>query len=303
MKSRLGIVGLAGAAIALGLLAPSVVTAAPKPEKPTGEAMVAIEGGTAYAIDKGNDRYRVVLPRGATIKWMGEVGKELSIGTFTSKALVAGWSRLGHRDSAESLTTITWVDPGATRDTFRLANIGKPRINSKGQVTFLAVVPRGLPEKMPNFSVNIARPAPVVTRTSSYPDDSYIYFPVNMASDTVGMQAIATGDNSATITWFSLDSSGKQTECPTLPQQNLVYPKPVQVKYGTATCGDVTWDASSAAYGTTYVELYPGWPAYNPPVPTEVDNYASFTKSGSSTLFHWKFTMGSWYVGGSLNPP
>ena len=302
MKTRLGLATLASAAVALGLLAPSAVTAAPTPEKPTDQAMVRIDGGTAYAIDKGNNRYRVVLPKGASISWMGEVGKELSIGTFTPKALVGGWSRLGHRDGPDSLTTLTWVEPGSADATYRLAHIGKPRINAKGQVTFAADVPRGLPAKMPKFSVNIARPEPVFVRSSPAASDTYsVPFPINMASDTVGMQVVATSDNSAGVSWFTVDSSGTQTPCANIPSTVLNLSNEGH-DYGTVTCGDVTWNKINDGI-QTYVTIKMGNSVTKPPTPTEVLSQATFTKAGQSTLFKWNFTAGSWYKGGSLTPP
>ena len=302
MKSRRGLVALASGALALGLLAPGAVSAAPKAEKPTDEAMVRIDGGTASALSRGGSRYRVVLPKGASIAWMGEVGKDLSIGTFTPKALIKGWARLGHRDGEESLTTLTWVEPGSAQPTYRLAHIGKPRINAKGQVTFAAVVPEGLPAKLPNFSVNIARPEPALLRESSRSSSSYsVPFPVNMASDTVGMQVVATSDTTAQVSWFTIDASGTKTPCSDIPTTNLSL-QSQYLDYGTVTCGDVTW-LKYDDQKQTYVSIALGVPVAKPPVPTKVQSQATFTKAGQSGKFYWNFTAGSWYSGGSLTPP
>ena len=96
MKTRWTLAALACGALALGLLAPGAVGAAPSAEKPSGKAIVRIDGGTAYAKKKAKGSYRVVVPDGAQIDWMGEVtGKGVRSGSFTPKALVAGWVSLG----------------------------------------------------------------------------------------------------------------------------------------------------------------------------------------------------------------
>lgn len=47
MKLRIGLAALAAGALALGLVAPGVATAAPKAEKPSGKALVRIDTGIA----------------------------------------------------------------------------------------------------------------------------------------------------------------------------------------------------------------------------------------------------------------
>lgn len=168
MKARLALVALASGALALGALAPAAVSAAPKAEKPSGTALVHIDGGTAYAEKKAKGEYRIIVPDGAQIDWMGEVeGKGTRVGTFTPKALVAGWARMGHRDGSKATTTVTWKNAGDPVETFRQVYLAKPRINSDGQVTFLAstLAKAPLPQKLENFSINVRIASDPATRS------------------------------------------------------------------------------------------------------------------------------------------
>jgi len=171
VKVRLGLLALASGALALGMLAPGAVSAAPpaakaSAEKPSGKAMINIEGGTAYAKKKAKGVYRVVLPQGAQINWMGDVeGKGTRVGTFRPKAFVAGWTRMGHREGSWASTTLTWKAPGAEIDTYRQVTTDAPRINADGQITFVVTTigAMSLPAKMDNFSLNVgiaSDPAP-----------------------------------------------------------------------------------------------------------------------------------------------
>ena len=158
VKTRWTLSALACGALALGLLAPGAVGAAPSAEKPSGKAIVRIDGGTAYAKKKAKGSYRVVVPDGAQIDWMGEVtGKGVRSGSFTPKALVAGWVKMGNRSPA--LTTLTWTRSGSKSPDHASAYLSKPRVNSDGQLTFIAKTNYGdaLPQTLPGFSINITR--------------------------------------------------------------------------------------------------------------------------------------------------
>ena len=213
MKSRLGLVGMAGAAIALGLLAPSVVNAAPKIEKPSGQALVRIDGGTAYAKKQSKREYRIVAPDGASISWLGEVsGKGTRTGTFNPKVLVAGWTRLGFRDGARAFATLTWAEAGSPRPAVRAATLWSPRVNADGQLTFLAKVTGGpLPKQMVDFSINIAR-AETRMRTQSRSTWTTV-FPVIPIDSSFGLQATVSDNpmTPPTVAWPA--SSGPANPC------------------------------------------------------------------------------------------
>ena len=213
MKSRLGLVGMAGAAIALGLLAPTAVNAAPKIEKPSGQALVRIDGGTAYAKKQSKREYRIVAPDGPSISWLGEVsGKGTRTGTFNPKVLVAGWTRLGFRDGARAFATLTWAEAGSPRPAVRAATLWSPRVNADGQLTFLAKVTGGpLPKQMVDFSINIAR-AETRMRTQSRSTWTTV-FPVIPIDSSFGLQATVTNNPMIppSVAWPA--SSGPANPC------------------------------------------------------------------------------------------
>ena len=109
--------------LTLGLLAPVAAsfatavdtTAAPVAVKPDGEALIYIAGFIARAEKTGRLRYRIVIPAGAEISWLGMRGGEGRVGTFTPKALVAAWLRMGYRNGKKAVATLTWRDTGEKR--------------------------------------------------------------------------------------------------------------------------------------------------------------------------------------------
>lgn len=210
MKARLAFFALALGALALGLLAPGAVSAAPKAEKPSGQALVRVDGGTAYAKKKDRRTFRIVVPDGAEISWMGDVaGKGLRAGTFTPKAMAGAWDRLGFRDGARAYATLTWGNAGDVRPTARAALLWDPRVNADGQLTFLTKVASGLPRELPSFTINIAR-----RDTEMNPSTRARWttaFPTFAVHTTVGLQATVSDDKSATVTWTS--PSGSTTTC------------------------------------------------------------------------------------------
>lgn len=224
MRARWGMAAVVGGALVIGLVPPAVAQAqAPAPltgsivaAAPAGQALVRIDGGTAYARQKSHRQYRVVVPQGAAIQWYGEVaGGRTAVGTFSPRALVAGWVKLGHRDGRSALTTLTWVTAGASTPTFRQANLSKPRINSDGQVTFLAdLTLGGLPRKMPAFTVNInrAKTGPTPRFTVSGPNiyiDSQSWMRADQTDNSKTMVFFATGmaSNTCTTNPFALVGS------------------------------------------------------------------------------------------------
>lgn len=283
MRIRLGLATLAASALALGLLAPASVSAAPEAAKPTGEANVRIDGGAARAIERGDGLYRIVLPRESSIRWLGEANRKPTIGTLGRKGLVAGWSRLGHRKSGtHALATVTYGAAFDQRPTYVGAYVGNPRVNSDGLLTFLARTAEPLPARLANFSLNIARPVqkPAGPSTrSGYP----LVFPLNAASATVGTQATATGDSTATVAFVNISGGAITATCDKPTSKNLSSTSDYITFAGT--CGDTTW-----SYGTLSLGLG---------VYAQIQMYANMVVKGATpSTFTWNFNMGQWGSGG-----
>lgn len=206
MKVRIGLAGIATGALALGLLvapaaataAPVAPTAQPRAEKPSGEAFVRIDKGTAKATEISRGSYRIVVPRGADIGWLGNVtDKGPRIGTYTPKALIAAWSRLGNTDPNRATATLTWNNTGAERSIFRAVTFKAPKVDSKGQLVFVANVEGKLPKSLKNFSIN-------VYPTKPSPRSDYTYGPLILIAGLVYMQAVLTGDNAGYVEWWPI---------------------------------------------------------------------------------------------------
>lgn len=189
MKARWRFAALASTVLALGVLAPAGAQAAA--EKPSGQALIRIDGGTAYAKKVSKGEYRIVVPDGAEISWMGEVtGKGTRTGTMSAKALVAGWARLGHRDGGSATTTLTYQQAGSKYPTFQVAFLSKPRINSGGQMTFIAKtqLAAALPMELKDFSINVTIASDSRTRSYTVTGPN-VYFDT---AKTTWVRAIAT---------------------------------------------------------------------------------------------------------------
>lgn len=158
MRARSIVASLAVGALALGLLAPVAANAAPTVDKPSGKALVRVDGGTAVVKKLGKGEYRIIAPKGAKVSWFGEVsGKGMRVGSFTPGALVGAWAAMGHRDGAKATTALTWVAPGDKRPTVVPAGLSKPRVNKSGELTFVATLDGRLPTSMKDFSINVQR--------------------------------------------------------------------------------------------------------------------------------------------------
>lgn len=209
MKIRIGLAALAAGALALGLVVPGAATAAPdvtpKAEKPSGKALVRIDTGVAITKEQSKGSYRIVVPTGAFIGWMGEVsGKGPRVGNFSPKALVGAWATLGHSDSNRATATLTWVKKGETKPTFVAATLEKPRISDAGKLTFIAKVERKLPKNMNGFTININRAAPTVR----YPIPGAILY-LDAYHQAQGYQTTESGDGY--VAWTGTD--GSRSEC------------------------------------------------------------------------------------------
>ena len=289
MKARWIIATAASGALALGLLAPGAVTAAPAATKPSGEAMVRIDGGTARAINRGRSVYRIVLPRDAAIRWLGDADRTLTIGTLGRKGLVAGWARLGHRtQGTHAPATITFRASGSTVSTYVGVRLGKPRINADGLLTFLARTTGPLPQDLPDFSLNIARPWSAVTgpvARGGYP----LAFPVNAASSSVGVQATATGDTTATVTFVNLSNGVVTSECSKPTAKSVSGVSPNDYINFAGTCGDVTWSLGVISFFPMQAGLSSS--------SSQIQMSATVIVKGSSSTFPWDFNMGQWKAG------
>lgn len=205
---------------------------------PSGKALVRIEGGTAYTKQSGKRSYKVFMPNGSRIRWVGEVnGKGFRAGSFSGRGLAKGWSRLGHRQGVGVVSTLMWSKGG------ELVLVSDPRVNAEGSLVVTARTGGPLPRKLPAFSLNINRAA----NTPRYP----VYFDAVQLSGTLVAKASAGGDFSWTVVLGQKDSQGNVTPCtsstnsgerPFAPNPHSfsggykqVYP------FGPTTCGGVAF--------------------------------------------------------------
>ena len=299
MNVRLGIVVLATGALALGMLAPGAVNATPpsttsSAEKPSGKAMVNIDGGTGYAERKSKGVYRVAIPEGAEINWMGDVeGKGTRVGTFRPKAFVAAWERMGHRDGSRASTTVTWKNAGDKVETFRQVTVDAPRINAKGQITFVVTTigKLALPAKMQNFSLNIgiaSGPAPRAF-TVFGPD---IYFD---STKTAYVYANAT-DVSTGWVYFALNTDSnlcKQGGYPLVGTSTVKITAPIP-------CGNFTVNPMMRDGKTqSTVSLVPPSPTASSAAQGQISGAFSVTPAGQpSAIFDIKQVLMTYTKGG-----
>lgn len=253
MKARWALAALASGALVLGLVAPGAASAAPAgavatsptAQKPSGKALVRIDGGTAYAKKKAKNEYRIVVPDGADIEWLGEVaGKGVRTGNFTPEALVAGWAKLGHSDKAKAITTLTWVEAGAKRPTFRAAQLWKPRVNSSGQLTFMAKANR-LPQQMVDFAINVNRASKGARMTYPY-DGSPFYI------DGVHWLAVVLLNVAVGHIEYNADDASRDTGC--APDTELPGPGVVNL-VKAIVCTDMTIEPTMIDGTPSYVQV------------------------------------------------
>lgn len=304
MNVRPGLVALAASAftasaLAVGVLAPGAVSATPpaakaSAEKPSGKAMINIQGGTAYAKKKTKGVYRVVLPQGAEINWMGSVeGKGTRVGTFRPKAFVAGWTRMGHRDGSFASTTLTWKAPGAEVDTYQQVTVDAPRINADGQITFVVTTigKVALPAKMQDFSLNIgiaSNPAP----RSYTVFGPRIYFD---STNTAYVYANAT-DVSAGWVYFALNTDSNLCKQGGYP---LVGTATVKIT-AAVPCGNFTVNTTMKDGKTqSTLSMVPPSPTASSTAVGQINGAFSVTPTGQpSAIFDIKQTLMSYTKGG-----
>lgn len=252
MRARLGFAVGVACSLALGaLVAPAMASARP-PEtsaavtKASGDAIVRIAMGNASAREQSQGRYRIVVPQGATLRWMGEVqSKGTRIGSFSPRALVGGWARLGHSDDRQASATLTWREKGAPTPTFRVATLESPRLTGDGRLAFTAKVEGALPRTMTGFTININRPgsAPRVPGGGA-----------SIAiTQTVSVQAVLTSKESGYVAWSS--RGGNASSC----AQTLAFDgegqHPLEVDI---PCGGLVISKTLEDGSPSYVELVDG---------------------------------------------
>lgn len=291
MRLALALIAAVGA-LALGLTAPAVAQAAAV--TPDGQALLRIDGGTAYAKELGTLEYRIKAPKGASVTWLGKARGRTDTGSLSAKALVAGWSKLGHKAGATATTTLTWADSPSSIPTFVKAVIGNPRINAKGELTFLAVTRTALPPAMPNFSINVewAQPAAATrwpAQTTAFPID-------DPTTPTATVQAYVPSNSTATTTFYSVSSSGVSTACANSSYTIKLAQKPTTAKIATATCGNVTIQSQYTSNGVTVNSLVSGTTAVFPAEGYVTVGFA-YTPTGKGT-FAFAATLATYDING-----
>lgn len=296
MRARLAALSLALVVMTVGLAAPPAALAAPV--TPDGQALIRIDGGTAYSKELGKLTYRIKAPKGASITWLGKARGRTDTGTFSSKALVAGWAKLGHKGGETASTTLTWIDGSSKIPTFVEALIGNPRVNAKGELTFLAVTRSELPQAMPNFSINVSWAAPQ-TATRKWPVATTAFPIDDPTKPTAIVQASVPSNSSSTTTFSSVSSTGTSTACPNSSYVYNMAASPYQVKIATAACGNGSLQSKYTMNGVTFNSLVSAAPAIYP-YTGAVSVAFGYTPTGKST-FAFAKTIATWDEYG--NPP
>ena len=295
MRTQLAVLAALGV-MSLGLVTPGVSQAARS--TPDGQALVRIDGGTAYAKKKSKSEYRIVMPQGASITWMGEVKGRTTTGKFTGKALVAGWKKMGHSNGTKASTTLTWMAPGVDQLSSALVKVGKPKINSDGLVTFLAITrDTPLPRAMENFSLNVywAKPSPVSTR-GSYPVNFTTFNIDSPTNPTATVQAQLQNQGSASVTFTGINTSPAATCWGRSINLNSVVP----INLPATACGSGTINSSYLPPPPN--KAIPSVITYAPAVSAKnlgsITANFGYTPQGGSAVF-WSYIIAKWDTSGN----
>ena len=251
--------------------------------KPSGSALIRIDGDRAIAKKASDDRDFIVMPAGAEAGWIGPAAgvEGISSGRFGARTLVSSWAGLGHRGKTGVLTTLTWMTASGKKST--LARVSDPRMNADGRLVFTARSPRPLPRVMEDFSVNIsgAPEGRVTSRTTPYP---YPGNAIGIPGSTVSILATATSINSA-------DYIISGTDCPAggTPQwTRTLAPNTYSATFSGTICG-VTFTTSTGTQNgaASNVTLRP---KERPGGYSEADTeFWIMTSTGVSSTYDWNF--------------
>ena len=287
MKTRLCMAALASGALAFAFVGPIAHAAPQAAEQPAARAYVRVDGGTAYAKKTSKHEYRIVMPKGAEVTWLGPVASGAThAGTFTKKGLIAGWTRLGYA-SRPAGATLMWGRDGNRPPETRSATVSKPRINADGQLTFVAKVKGTLPPAMSDFSINLAPGSS--GRQSRYPVQLGSWYIDNTAAY---VNVKATGDSDATVHW----------SCSTArPDISLSKSTSVlEVNLQGFACGDVTVNGHTPDGDFSAVWL--SYPSHqNGEMSTVGIDIGVTVANGQS--FDWAYNLATWGKSGANPSP
>jgi hypothetical protein len=214
-----------------------VANAADAPvERPVGNVVIRVDGGTAQAIDAGTNRFRVILPKRASIQWLGATAtRDVAIGDFTTGRLVQAWQNIGHRRTTGVVSTLTWRANGE-KTQWASAKVSNPKLNARGQLVLTVRSTTALPAKMPRYSINITRAAQT---TRSFPVDG----PAVQLSGSVYAQSTAQSATSSTGSIYT-----GSTGCFSYSHSTTVNPR---VTYG-GTCAGIRFSTPPGTYGVQH---------------------------------------------------
>jgi hypothetical protein len=207
---------------------------APLLERPVGNVVIRVDGGgNARVVDAGGGRFRMILPKNASIQWLGATQtRDVAIGDFTTGRLVQAWQNIGHRRTAGVISTLTWRANGETTQ-WASARVSDPRINARGRLVLTVRSTTDLPPQMPRYTINITRAAQT---TRSFP----VSGPAVQLSGSIYAQSTAQSATSSTGSIYS--DSGT---CFSYSHSTTVN---ARVTYG-GTCAGIRFSTPPGTYG------------------------------------------------------
>lgn len=156
--ARVSLAATAAAVTALALALPSHAAPLTAPAAaPKGGAVVSVSGGDATVRQVRAHRYRLVVPKDASLAWVGDPGNGPLWGSFTPRSLMSGWTGLGHRAGVGVATTLTWGSEEEAQRSAELVLASDPRVNRRGELTFRIDTKDALPRMLDNFRMTVTR--------------------------------------------------------------------------------------------------------------------------------------------------
>jgi hypothetical protein len=247
---------------------------APLIERPVGNVVIRVDGGgNARVVDAGGGRFRMILPKNASIQWLGATQtRDVAIGNFKAGRLAQAWQSIGHRRTTGVVSTLTWRPNGSTTQ-WASAKVSDPRVNARGRLVLTVRSTTLLPPKMPRYTINITRAAQT---TRSFP----VTGPAVQLSGSVFAQATAQSATSSTGSIYSDTGNCFSYSHSTTVNARLLY---------GGTCGGIRFSTPPGTYGiqsTSQIQIGFGTDS----IPG-VDGLPTTTKTGSE---RGNFTL---YVG------